>query len=449
MPKEKSTWTHSSVIDFAAGTEPVAAMEAKAKNVVLHAMEKGWTGPPFDPVQLAEMLGIKVSATSEVEDARTISDGKRGLHIQYNPNRPRGRIRFSIAHEIAHSFFPDCHEQVRYRKKPDTASDEWQLESLCNIGASELVMPIGSNPDFHDDDISIHQVLSLRKQFDVSTEALLIRLSKLTKKPLAIFCASRMAGDSSNVRFRIDYLIGSKSWAYGDFSGVTLESDVMEECTAIGYTVSGKQHITGIKKPPLLECVGLPPYPGQKYPRIAGIIHAQKNKTSDAPQIIYHEGDASKPGGKGAKIVAHIVNDRTPNWGGGGFAVALKRRYPDVQRDFKTWAQFDTENLKLGRSHFFSVEENLHAFSMVAQHGFGRSSAPRVRYGSLETCLANLAHRARKIGASIHMPRIGTGNAGGDWSVIEELIEDAMIRQGIEVNIYDFVPMQSKQASLL
>ena len=99
MPKNEVNWTHSSVLNFAAGREPVSVMEMKAKSVALHAMEQGWKGPPFDPIQLAEMLGIKVSATSEVQDARTISDGKRGLHIQYNPNRPRGRIRFSIAHE--------------------------------------------------------------------------------------------------------------------------------------------------------------------------------------------------------------------------------------------------------------------------------------------------------------------------------------------------------------
>ncbi|GAB5451133.1 MAG: hypothetical protein Hals2KO_14610 [Halioglobus sp.] len=449
MPKNEVNWTHSSVLDFAAGAEPVSAMEMKAKSVALHAMEQGWKGPPFDPIQLAEMLGIKVSATSEVEDARTISDGKRGLHIQYNPNRPRGRIRFSIAHELAHSFFPDCHEQVRYRQKTEPGTDEWQLEALCNIGASELVMPIGSNPEFNDDNISIQQVLTLRKEFDVSTEALLIRLSKLTEKPLAVFCASRLDDQNSKVRFRMDYVIGSKSWCYDSLASAEIESEVMEECTAIGYTVAGKQHFPGTKRPLLLECVGLPPYPGQKYPRIAGIIYARESNNDETPGIVFHEGDASKPGGTGPKIIAHIVNDRTPNWGGGGFAVALKRRYPDVQKDFRAWAQFDSENLKLGRSHFFSAKDELHTFSMVAQHGFGRSDTPRVRYGALETCLENLAHRAYKLGASIHMPRIGTGNARGDWPVIEELIDDALIRRGVEVNVYDFTPMQSRQASLL
>jgi len=247
----------------------------------------------------------------------------------------------------------------------------------------------------------------------------------------------------------MDYVIGSKSWSYGNLPSASIESDIMGECTAIGYTVAGKQYFPRIKKPLMLECVGLPPYPDQKYPRIAGIIFSQEANKYETPRIVFHEGDASKPGGTGPRIIAHIVNDRTPNWGGGGFAVALKRRYPEVQKDFRAWVQFDAENLKLGRSHFFSVEDELYTFSMVAQHGFGSSNTPRVRYGALETCLGNLAHRAYKLGASVHMPRIGTGNARGDWAVIEELIDDALIRRGVEVNVYDFTPIQSRQASLL
>ena len=192
MPKKQySQWSNPSVLAFADGEEPVGAMERRARELVLEAMEQGWNGPPFDPIKLAEILQIKVSANGEILDARTIASGKKALHIEYNPNRPRGRIRFSVAHEIAHSFFADCHEEVRYRHKPDTSSDAWQLESLCNIGASELVMPIGSNPHFQNESISIHQVLQLRKEYDVSTEALLIRLAKLTNRPLAMFCASR------------------------------------------------------------------------------------------------------------------------------------------------------------------------------------------------------------------------------------------------------------------
>jgi hypothetical protein len=36
------------------------------------------------------------------------------------------------------------------------------------------------------------------------------------------------------------------------------------------------------------------------------------------------------------------------------------------------------------------------------------------------------------------MPRIGCGLAGGDWSRIEPLIEESLVRRGLPVSVYDF-----------
>ncbi|THA79646.1 hypothetical protein E6R60_03350 [Streptomyces sp. A0642] len=43
-----------------------------------------------------------------------------------------------------------------------------------------------------------------------------------------------------------------------------------------------------------------------------------------------------------------------------------------------------------------------------------------------------------KLGASVHMPRIGCGLAGGTWSRIEPLIEKRLTGRGIPVTVYDF-----------
>ena len=34
------------------------------------------------------------------------------------------------------------------------------------------------------------------------------------------------------------------------------------------------------------------------------------------------------------------------------------------------------------------------------------------------------------------MPRIGTGQAGGDWAIIHEMIDEALVRQGVDVTVY-------------
>jgi hypothetical protein len=58
---------------------------------------------------------------------------------------------------------------------------------------------------------------------------------------------------------------------------------------------------------------------------------------------------------------------------------------------------------------------------------------------------------ARRAGASIHMPRIGSGLAGGSWEVVEEIVEETLCRQGLRVTVYD-LPGKSqslkKQGSL-
>ncbi|MGE8059004.1 ImmA/IrrE family metallo-endopeptidase [Pseudomonas sp. NPDC089547] len=130
--------------------------------------------------------------------------------LEYNPMRPRGRLRFSIAHEVAHSLFADCHEEVRHRSG-DTASraDNWQLEVLCNIGAAELLMPLGSFPQLADSVPTMQQVAEIRKTFDVSVEACLIRSIKLATSASAAFCASFHQDDGV---YRVDYVIPAPGW---------------------------------------------------------------------------------------------------------------------------------------------------------------------------------------------------------------------------------------------
>ena len=175
-------WTNPSVRGFAQGEDPVSVVQSKARKIVLEAVEDGWEGPPFDPFQLADMRGIRVSPSDDVQDARIVPDGSNRLRIEFNPHRPQARTRFSVAHEIAHTMFPDCADQVRNRLDAVTLrSDEWELELLCNIGAAELLMPT-RDTGLPSDDIDIDNLLRLRTQFQVSTEAVLIRVAKLTSK---------------------------------------------------------------------------------------------------------------------------------------------------------------------------------------------------------------------------------------------------------------------------
>jgi len=414
-------------------------MENRARALVLSAMDAGWSGPPFDPLELADLLGIPVTPAAGVSDARAVPLGKGQVRIEYNPTRSKGRVRFSIAHEIAHTFFPDCAQNVQYRHRSiEQIDDAWQLEMLCNIGAAELTMPLGSFSKEVRDDLSIEDILNLREKYGVSSEALLIRTAKVADHQWAAFCASAIRQSVSPPKFKLDYVIPSSTWGivFPEEVEIPINSAV-NECTAIGYTAKGKEVWGSGNRRLQVECVGLPPYPGSRVPRVAGLLKKTSRLPRDSATIEFLRGNALEPRGTGKRIVAQIVNDATPNWGGKGFAHAVRRKWPGVQNSFREWASQSITNLKIGNSKCFDAGDNVAVFCMVAQKGYRPSRTPRIRYAALEECLSQLAATAKTLNASVHMPRIGTGYAGGRWSVIEELVRQNLVSDGISVTIYD------------
>jgi len=416
----------------------VEAFVERAREVVRNALDAGWAGPPFDPLTLAEILRIPVTPRDDVRDARTVPVGKAGLRIEFNPNRPPMRVRYSVAHEIAHTLFADCAKIVRNRAVyHEVTRDDWQLEALCNIGAAEFLMPAGSMTTLNPRDLKAEHLREARQRFQVSTEALVIRVAKMTNEPCAAFCASRLEGSSSHGRHRLDYVIGSPTWTAAVGHGTLLpEGSAVAECIAIGHT-AGHLERWGDGTPVAVECVAIPPYPKRLFPRVVGLALGGHRATETAPLLVEVRGDAMVPRGKGAFIIAHIVNDATANWGGNGFASALARKYPAVQDDFRAWAARTGGALSLGRSHLSRVTDRLSVFHMIAQHGYGPSLKPRIRYSALQRCLTALADRAQGTDSSVHMPRIGTGQAGGSWDVVGDILRETLSARGIHVTVYD------------
>ena len=58
MVESETGWTNASVVDFAGGADPVETMEEEVRQAVLEAVDQGWRGPPFDPIELANIRGI-------------------------------------------------------------------------------------------------------------------------------------------------------------------------------------------------------------------------------------------------------------------------------------------------------------------------------------------------------------------------------------------------------
>jgi O-acetyl-ADP-ribose deacetylase (regulator of RNase III) len=151
--------------------------------------------------------------------------------------------------------------------------------------------------------------------------------------------------------------------------------------------------------------------------------------------IIFITGDATLPKTAGAKIIAHICSD-LGRWGK-GFVVAVSARWPEPERAYREWHR-QGHDFGLGAAQFVQVEPDIWVANMVAQHGLrGAAKRPPIRYDAVEGCLAKVAKKAKELSASVHMPRIGCGLAGGKWERIEPLIIKALCELGVPVTVYD------------
>jgi O-acetyl-ADP-ribose deacetylase (regulator of RNase III) len=157
--------------------------------------------------------------------------------------------------------------------------------------------------------------------------------------------------------------------------------------------------------------------------------------------INYLQGDATEPQTDGNKIIAHICND-VGAWGR-GFVFSLTQKYPKSEQDYREWFQGNDETVtipfKLGCIKFVKVADDVSVANMIAQHGIlqVQGKLPPIRYEALEECLRQLRIEALNLNASIHMPRIGCGLAGGKWSMIEPLLTKML--PDISVYVYDFI----------
>ncbi len=154
----------------------------------------------------------------------------------------------------------------------------------------------------------------------------------------------------------------------------------------------------------------------------------------------YVMGNATRPLGTGPRVIVHCCNDRG-KWGA-GFVLALSRRWPQVEGAYRRWHRTNTAgtsittgSFSLGNVQFVEVEPQLWVANLIGQEGVGRiDGTPPIRYPAIEQGLKHVAEFATVNDATIHMPKMGSGLSGGDWSEIESIVKRAF--QGLSVTVY-------------
>lgn len=158
--------------------------------------------------------------------------------------------------------------------------------------------------------------------------------------------------------------------------------------------------------------------------------------------ITHLRGDATRPILQpGKNVILHCVNN-IGKWGR-GFVVALGRRYPAARREYLSLTQKHPHAELLGWIQLVPVggpRHELYVCNLFGQDGIAsRSNTEPIHYEALAEGLGLLQRRMMELGGTwtIHMPRMGTGLAGGRWDLIEALITEQI---AVPVYVYTLEP---------
>ena len=119
--------------------------------------------------------------------------------------------------------------------------------------------------------------------------------------------------------------------------------------------------------------------------------------------------------------ILHICNDQKGY--GRGFAYDLSHQFPRARSMYRKW--YDNKyHFELGNIQYVKVDQNTYVINMLAQHGYyDKHTNPQpIDYDSLRECLKKFIDVKFLRDAKIILPKIGTGNAKGDWDTISQIL---------------------------
>jgi uncharacterized protein YwgA len=129
---------------------------------------------------------------------------------------------------------------------------------------------------------------------------------------------------------------------------------------------------------------------------------------------------------------------------GKGVALAFKRKYPEMYRDYVT--RCDKDEVEVGKPYSYQAEDHIVVNFPTKQHW--RSGS---RLSDIETGLQHLRAHLNEWGiTSIALPPLGCGNGQLDWSVVGPTLYKHLSTFGIPVELYvpHEIPLDDAQLSL-
>lgn len=154
------------------------------------------------------------------------------------------------------------------------------------------------------------------------------------------------------------------------------------------------------------------------------------------PVLTYLKGDVTQPI-LDRCVIAHVCNDIGVM--GSGVAKAISDKWPDVRKGYLDWfnlnqksnleydQKFQLGNIQICVVDFEGENPLKVVVNMIAQHSIiTRGEKKPIRYDALRLCLYQVYTFCSQNNFTLHMPMIGSGLAGGDWNIIEQIIKNEM-----------------------
>jgi len=129
---------------------------------------------------------------------------------------------------------------------------------------------------------------------------------------------------------------------------------------------------------------------------------------------------------------------------GAGLALQIKNRYPKCYKVYRKY--YSSKNL--GDVIWYNdSEKNFHIANLFGQQNVGRGL--QTDYNAVDVGIRSvLEYCAEEKIDDIRCPLIGAGLGGGNWDVIEQLINTACQDLGKSISVYVIDPILFKQLSL-
>jgi hypothetical protein len=127
--------------------------------------------PPTDLNALGARLNVTRIIYEDLPFSGELRRNSKGFEIACSSHLSASRQRFTVAHELAHVIFETTGPNCPTRGK--------ELERLCDMMASEILMPQDKFMTFADADLRIDRLFELSKTFKTSLAATAIRCAQL------------------------------------------------------------------------------------------------------------------------------------------------------------------------------------------------------------------------------------------------------------------------------